>query len=73
MSKKPAAMMVATKLRAGAYPTVLEFGALLRGNGEAQAEARALAIRYQNATAARPSTEDAFMALLRAFSLRQLP
>lgn len=67
---KPALLTVVSKLRAGACPTVLEFGALLRENGLDQTEARALVGQYRDAIATRPSAEDTLMASLRSFALR---
>lgn len=70
MSMKPAAMMVATKCRAGAWPTALELGAMLYEANCDQAEARDLVGRYRDAIAGGASHEDELMAQLRAFSLR---
>ncbi len=66
---KPALAAVVGKLQAGAYPTVLEFGALLRENGTDPAQARGLVAQYQDATAGSASNEDELMAQLRSFSL----
>ena len=66
---KPAMRALVTALRAGRWPTALEFGALLRENGESQAYARDQVKKYQNDIAGCSSAEDTLMAQLRSFSL----
>jgi hypothetical protein len=67
---KPAALAVVAGLRAGVSPSVLQFAALLRENGDTPAEARPKVASYAEATAGESSAEAQAIALLRSFSLR---
>lgn len=66
---KPALTAFVAKMRAGKYPTILEYGALLHEAGCSQTEARDMTLRYKTALSGHSSAEDELMASLRSFSL----
>ena len=69
---KPALYAFCAKLRAGAYPTVVELGAMLYEAGCDRDEARAEVLRYQEAIEGLEPVDDGFerfMDSLKAFKL----